>query len=71
MLQDRRVAETLALAYEPDQAATTALEALCMASKPRFGGTLEQLVRVCTQLRPYADRTPVRDLHQQLSALAA
>ncbi len=61
----------LAAAGEPDEAATTALQALLLAAAARFGQALTELHRTAALLQPHGDRPTVQEFRQGLAALAA
>ncbi|MFI9329408.1 hypothetical protein ACIGZJ_17910 [Kitasatospora sp. NPDC052868] len=56
----------LVAAGEPDEAASTALEALALAAGARFGQVLAELRRTADDLVPYAGRPGVREFRQRL-----
>ncbi|MFJ3713239.1 MULTISPECIES: XRE family transcriptional regulator [unclassified Streptomyces] len=59
----------LVAAGEPDEAASTAMEALALASGARFGQVLAELHRTADDLTPYAQRPAVREFRQRLGEL--
>ncbi|MFF7455970.1 multiprotein-bridging factor 1 family protein [Kitasatospora sp. NPDC008115] len=61
----------LVAAGEPDEAATTACEALALAAGARFGQALAELHRTADVLAPYARRPAVREFRQRLGELTA
>ncbi|MFF3981029.1 multiprotein-bridging factor 1 family protein [Streptomyces sp. NPDC001828] len=61
----------LVAAGEPDEAATTAMTALTLATGARFGQVLAELHRTAEDLAPHAKRPPVREFQQRLVEVAA
>lgn len=63
------LAGALAAAREPDEAGRVGLAALQLAAVPHFGQALGELRRTVAALRPYARRSPVRELRRALTVL--
>ncbi len=57
-------ANSLALAGDPDEAATVGLEAFSLARDANSQRTVRELVKVLTTLKPWARRVAVRELRE-------
>jgi hypothetical protein len=62
------MANTLAAAGEPDEAAQLGMDALQVATSTDSRRTVRELRRLTGRLEPWANRTAVRELHDALAA---
>ncbi|MGH3625120.1 MAG: hypothetical protein ACRDQ5_25585 [Sciscionella sp.] len=62
------MASSLALAGEPDQAATTGMESAARATKANSKRTEQELVRVLDVLKPWQNRSAVREFQETVQA---